>query len=171
MHHYAERVQATRKEHPQALSFLFVYLFAMVIALGCGKVEEIANEERIKGYWIVTESEHSGEVTKFLENESMVLRFSDGTAAFSPVDDALGKGRAVYAILGECRQGPRPYRIDGDKLVFDSKGACPAVSTKLEKLDGSQLKFVDPEDKNITRTFGKIDEEKFKTLVKADDRR
>src|SRR5687767_12998987 len=106
---------------------LFLFLSLIALAISCGsardEVNEIANEQRIKGHWLMTQSEHGSTIERALENESMVLTFKDGKAAFSPTDSL--RGRAVYTALSRCNQAVRPYETQRNQLVFMEAVDCP----------------------------------------------
>lgn len=142
-----------------ALSILFT---------ACGKVAEVTNSLNLPGHWLMTESEHSNKLEQALENESMVLTFKDGQAAFSPTDSV--KGQAVYAALSRCSSGPRPYKVQNNDLIFGAITGCKESRVKVTRLDANRLKFTDPGDPDTIRTFVRINEDKFNTLVKASDK-
>jgi hypothetical protein len=151
-------------------SKLFVALIPLMGILGaCGKAKEVKNELTIPGHWLMTQSEHASQVEKSIENESMVLTFQDGKAAFSPTDSV--KGRAVYTVLSKCTAGPRAYHADNDQIVFEQTPDCPEKRITVQKLGDDELKFPDPDNADITRTFRRISQEKYEQLVKASDRR
>lgn len=152
---------------------LYAILPMVGMIASCGAVKdeatEIRNDAKIKGHWLMTESEHSNQVEKVLENESMVLTFKDDKAAFSPTDSV--KGQTVYALLSKCTKEVRPYKTDKNQVVFVAVPECPERRVTVEKLDDTTLKFPDPDNGDITRTFQKIDDERYFNLVKASDRK
>ena len=148
-----------------------------VLIFGCGKevqqvkqaVQEAANAYNVEGHWLMVESDHSNDIEKIVEKESMVLTFNDKTAAFSPVDTLKGKG--VFTLLEGCNAGPRPYKVDKNQLVFEKFQDCEEVRVDIEKLDGNTLKFADPTDRDTIRTFTRIDEDRYNVLVRPSDRK
>lgn len=133
------------------------------------KVNEVSNGLNVQGHWLMTESEHASRIEKAIENESVVLTFKDGKAAFSPTDSV--KGKAVYTALSNCTAGPRPYRTENNDIVLDAIAGCPEKRVAVQRLDGDRLKFPDPANPDITRTFTRIDDNRYQALVKASDRR
>ncbi len=154
-------------------SKLVVAMALTLLTVSCGKVkdgiDEIANDRRIQGHWLLSQSEHAGVIERALEKESVVLTFQDGKAAFSPTDSV--KGTAVYKTLSACSQGPRPFTTDKQQLVFLANGICPEKRVTIQQLDANTLKFPDPDNNDITRVLGKISEDQYKALVKASDRK
>ncbi len=145
----------------------------IVCLAACGAVKEkaaeVSNEINMKGHWLMTESEHSSKVSKAREKESLVLSFKEGKAAFSPTDSV--KGRAVYTTLSHCTQGPRPYRTEKYDIVFEGVTDCPEKRVTVKLLDSDHLKFSDPDNSDIVRTFVRIDDARYESLVKQSDRR
>lgn len=143
-----------------------------VFIQGCGALKdegaEISHELNVPGHWLMTESEHTSQVEKFLEKDSLVLTFKDGKYAFSPTDSV--KGQAVFAALSACTVGPRPYKTDKQDLVFEAVTECPERRVKVTVLDGDRLKFTDPYDSDVVRTFARIDRVTYERLVKPSDR-
>jgi hypothetical protein len=154
------------------LNYFFATLsvFALV---ACGavkdKVTEVKNDFEIQGSWLMTQSEHSSKIEKFLENESMVLTFKDSKAAFSPTDSV--KGRAVHALLSKCLVDPRRYRMEKNQIVFEAVVGCEERRVTIEALDQSNFKAIDPEDGETIRTFRRISEEVYHKLVKPSERK
>jgi hypothetical protein len=144
----------------------------LALVAGCGAVKDTATQIKngfdIQGHWLMTKSEHSNAVANAVENQSMVLTFKDGKAAFSPTDSI--QGRAVFALLSHCTAGPRPYHMDKDQLVLEPITGCGQESVTIDTLDNNTLKFPDPDDTDTTRTFQRIDESKYDSLVKTSDR-
>jgi len=137
---------------------------------GCGakeKANEIKNEFNIRGHWILTEQ--TGSPARILENESMVLTFKDGKAAFSPTNSV--KGRAAYALLSDCTKGPRPYRIENNVIVLENVTNCPEKRVAIQELNSDAFKCADPDKAEVIRTFGRIDEAKYHALVLPNDRK
>lgn len=143
------------------------------ILVGCGaakdKVNEIQNDSKVQGHWLMTESEHANKIEKALENESIVLTFRDSKAAFSPTDTA--KGHTVYGLLPRCTAEVRPFRTDKNQIVFEAVPGCTEKRVTVQTLNDTTLKFPDPEDGDITRTFRKISDDMYASLVKASERR
>lgn len=143
------------------------------LLVACGavkdKANEISNDSKIQGHWLMTEAEHSSKVEKALENESVVLTFKDSKAAFSPTDTV--KGRAVFALLSKCETEVRPYKTDKNQIVFAPVTGCAENRITVQTLDATTLKFPDPQDGDVTRTFRKISDEIYATLVKSSERR
>lgn len=155
--------------------WLKIALALTVLIIGCGKddvknnVAEVTNSIDVKGRWLMLESAEANKVAKALENESMVLTFKDGKAAFSPTNSA--NGFAVFKLLSDCTKGPRPYHTDKNDLVFDAVTGCAEKRVAVGTLNSTTLMFPDPEKPSITRTFTKIDDAKFNALVKPADRK
>ncbi len=151
--------------------FFAVALAGLVAACGAvkDKTAEVSNDLNLKGHWLMTESEHASRVETAVEKESMVLTFKDGKAAFSPTDSV--KGRAVYATVSHCTAGPRPYHTDKHDIVFEAVTDCPEKRVAVTQLDGDHLKFSDPDTTDVIRTFVRIDDSRYESLVAASDRR
>ncbi len=151
----------------------FAVLCSVALITGCGAIKdksnEVANDINVPGHWLMVQSENGGAVEKALENESMVLTFKDGKAAFSPTDSI--KGKAVYALLSGCTTGPRPYRTEKNDLVFEPVAGCDQTRIGVQRLDDASFKFLDPSDGKTMRTFVRIDEAKYHALVKPEDRK
>lgn len=146
---------------------------SLLFAVGCGKVKdevtEAQNEMRVEGHWLMNGSEHASDLQKFAEKESMVLTFKDGKAAFSPTDSA--KGKTVHATLSACLQKVRNYKTEKNQFVFLAEGDCPELRVTVQQLDDKALKFPDPDHNDITRSFERIDENRYQSLVKKSDQR
>lgn len=148
--------------------------FLLITACGAkDKAKEISSELNIKAkinnHWLMTQSEHASKVENWVENESLVLTFKDGKAGFSPADSV--KGHAVYATLSRCTAETRPFQVDNNQLIFEAVPGCGEKRVTVEKIDDNTLKFPDPENGDITRTFVKINDETYSRLVKASERR
>lgn len=146
---------------------------AVLAVLGCGKVEEavneVQNENKLQGHWLLTETEHASQIERLVAKESIVLSFKDKKAAFSPTDSI--KGQEVYGAIDECSRGPRPYKTDGNDLVFEAVTNCPEIRLKIQEISDNTLKLPDPKSPDKTRVFQKIDESNYNQLVKASDRK
>jgi hypothetical protein len=150
-----------------------LWIVGILSLASCGKIQEVvtqtSNQIQLPGHWLMTESEHSSAVDKFLENESLVLSFADGKMAFSPADSA--KGQAVYSTLSDCTKGPRAYRVEGKQIVLPAIPGCAERRVNLEMLNATTLKFPDPDKSDVTRVLVRIDEARYHSLVKASDRK
>jgi len=147
---------------------------SLFLVMSCGKVNdavtETKNETRIEGHWLMNASEHTGEISKLAEKESVVLTFKDGKAGFSPTDSI--KGQTVYAAaFDECLQKVRAYNAEKNQFVFPAVDACPEIRVTVQQLDDKTLKFPDFKDNNITRVFERIDENRYQALVKKSDQK
>lgn len=149
----------------------FLALIGLIAACGAAKekVEEVKNSIDVKGYWLMTESQHSSKVEKAMERESMVLAFKDGKASFSPTNSL--RGHVVYSLLSACTAGPRPYRTEKNQFVFEPVVGCDEKRIVIQTLNDTTFKFADPDNADIIRTFVRIDEAKYQELVKTSDRR
>lgn len=151
--------------------------FALVLSIwggiaGCGakeKMTEINNAIDVKGNWLMTQSEHANVIETALEKESMVLTFKDGKAAFSPTDSLIG--RAAFALLSNCTVGPRPYHVDKNQIVFEAVAGCDEKRLTVQTLNDTTFKFPDPDNIAVIRTFRRIDDATYHSLVKASDRK
>ncbi len=148
-------------------------LTVLALVTACGavkdKIAEMGNSIDVKGHWLMTESEKSNLVEKAIEKESMVLTFQDGKAAFAPTDSV--KGLAVFTLLSGCTAGPRPYHMEKDQIVFDAVAGCEERRITVQVLDATTFKFPDPEINELVRTFHRIDESTYQSLVKVADRK
>ena len=153
----------------QALTLGSLVLFMASCGAVKDKVNEVTNAQRIKGHWLMTNSEHGGTVENFIENESVVLTFKDDKAAFSPTDSV--RGVAVFATIPKCTAGPRNYTTENNDLVLPANPDCGEKRVTVSELSDTTLKFPDPETPDVTRVFVKIDEAKYEALVKASERR
>ncbi len=151
---------------------------SMFLIVSCGakdKATEVANELNIKArinkHWLMTESSHASKLEKWATKESVVLTFKDGKAAFSPTDSAAGV--VVYNALKPCTAAVRPFTADNNQIVFQAiaNPACPETRVTVQQLDDNTLKFPDPTDTDIIRTFVKIDDAKYNELVKPSEQR
>lgn len=151
----------------------FYTTLSIFVLVACGavkdKVTEVRNDFEVQGSWLMTQSEHSSQIEKFIENESMVLTFKDGKAAFSPTNSV--KGRAVHALLSKCIVGPRRYKMEKNQIVFEAIVGCEERRVTIEALDQSSFKVIDPEDGETVRTFRRITEDAYHKLVKSADRK
>jgi len=146
---------------------IFFSLFALALLASCGAedaVNEVSNELQVRGHWVMSESDNAGVIEKGIDpKNSLVITFADGSATFEPANTL--KGKAVYSALSACVKGPRPYKTENNDLVFPAVTNCPELRVTVIKLDGDVLKFPDPENKSITRTFAKIDDVRYQQLV------
>lgn len=154
-------------------TFVYMALTLAGLLAACGAVKDKASEVQhgieVQGHWLMSESEHSGKLEKVLSNDSMVLTFKDGKAAFSPVDTV--KGRAVYALVSNCTAGPRPYHMEKNQIVFEAVAGCAEKRVDVQTMDHNTLKFPDPDNGDIVRTFTRIDDQRYNELVKPSDRK
>lgn len=150
-----------------------IALCAFAMLAGCGEVKEkaveVSNGFEIQGHWLMTESKNATVVEEALENESMVLTFKEGKAAFSPTDSV--QGHTLHGLLSGCTSGPRPYRMDGNQIVFETVAGCPEKRVSVIELNQTKLIFPDPDNSEIVRTFRRIDEATRAARVRPEDRK
>jgi len=157
------------------MKIIYSSVAAALLLLGtsCGKVQEqvaeVTNPIELQGRWLVSESDHGGTPVKLIENESLVLTFKDGKAAFAPTDSI--KGLAVYTAVHDCTKGPRDFRAEGNDIVFSATPNCAESRITIQQVDASTLKFPDPSDTNVVRVLRRINEDQYLALVKESDRK
>ncbi len=166
------KVKKLKTETVQNLKYGILMLGLAIFSASCGKVEEAVtgttNDFKVQGRWLMVGPEHASALTTWAENESVVLSFKNGQAVLSPTG---AKGLAVGAFNKWCLDNPRPFKIDNNQIVLLAKDACAEKRFTIQQLDGTNLKFPDPDNTDVTQVFTKIDENRYKALVAPKDQK
>ena len=151
------------------------FVGSMLVLGGCGKakdtVDAASNEVRIKGNWVMTETDKSGTKKAVAEADSVVLTFKDGKVAYSPINNLANKAAYLLEYHSSCKSGPRPYKVDGNNLRLEAVAGCAEVVLPIQRLDNETLIVADTDNINIVHTYGKADDARYYKLVQPTDRK
>jgi hypothetical protein len=142
---------------------IFGFTLLLSVALvtsSCGRVESaaqtVSNDAKLPGHWLQ-------------DNNSLVLTFKDGKAAYSPVSGF--KGKVADLFKSACEQGPRSYRVDGNQIIYAAEGPnCPQVAVTIQKVTEKNLEIPSLSDPKTILKFAVMNDADFNAKVDEKDR-